>query len=413
MVRKKATFTSSIEDIQQFKVKVLHFLEKYNTFTFLDNNGYQILPYNYEFLAAAGVSRSVHFSEINQSKDWLFFQFDYEFEPLNPQEKKYQIYVPEVVIYQRASQTEICIECLGNPDEIFAAICQEANSYPINTIKAKPFATSISKEQYIKTIEQIRADIFLGKYYELNYCIDFQTRASIPLPNAFFHQLNQSNPAPMAAFCRQDKQYLFCNSPERFLCRQDDDIIAQPIKGTAPKGGDVGALADKKAKLKASVKDRAENVMIVDLTRNDLSKICKTASVQVPELFGIYAFTHVLQMISTVQGRLQAGTGFTDIWSATFPMGSMTGAPKTTVMAHIQSYEHFVRGRYSGSIGYIDPRGNFDANVVIRSLEYNAVTGLVEYKAGGAITYQSTAEQEWEEIIWKSKSMANAFDIAD
>lgn len=391
-------------------MKVLHFLERYNTFTFLDNNGFQIQPNRYEFIAAAGSLRIVDFEEIDQVQDWIFFQFDYEFKPNDSEDKKYQLYIPEVVVYQTSDSSDILIECFEDPLKIFHEINQQSSEYPTIRIHAKPFTTNISKEKYVQTVDQIRADIFLGNYYELNYCIDFQTSAQIPNPNAFFHQLNLRNPAPMSAFLRQENQYLFCNSPERFLYRADEKIIAQPIKGTTPKGNDTNTLERNKAKLKESKKDQAENVMIVDLTRNDLARICQIGSVEVPELFGIYTFTHVLQMISTVQGSLQKDLHFTDIWRATYPMGSMTGAPKTAVMSHIQKYEDFIRGKYSGSIGYIDPAGHFDSNVVIRSLEYNADKALVAYKAGGAITYQSTAAQEWEEIIWKSKSMNSAFE---
>jgi para-aminobenzoate synthetase component 1 len=158
--------------------------------------------------------------------------------------------------------------------------------------------------------------------------------------------------------------------------------------------------------LRNSGKDRSENVMVVDLVRNDLSKVCTEGSVQTDELFGIYSFPQVHQMISTISGQLKPGVSFTDILKASFPMGSMTGAPKRRVMQLIEQYEKTKRGIYSGAVGYIDPQGDFDFNVVIRSILYNATDRYLSYQVGGGITAYSEAEKEYEECLLKAAAIS-------
>ena len=154
-----------------------------------------------------------------------------------------------------------------------------------------------------------------------------------------------------------------------------------------------------------SAKDRSENVMVVDLVRNDLSKVCKEGTVRVDELYGIYSFPQVHQMISTVSGELKEEVCFTDILKATFPMGSMTGAPKNKVMHLIEKYEQTKRGIFSGAVGYISPNGDFDFNVVIRSIMYNADTSYLSFQTGSAITFYSDPEKEWEECLLKAEAI--------
>ena len=156
-----------------------------------------------------------------------------------------------------------------------------------------------------------------------------------------------------------------------------------------------------------SEKDRSENVMVVDLVRNDLSRICREGSVTVDELYGVYPFPQVYQMISTVSGELQNDISFTEIIRATFPMGSMTGAPKRNVMKMIEEYEKTKRNIFSGALGYITPKGDFDFNVVIRSVMYNASLKYLSFQAGSGITFYSEAESEWEECLLKAEAIKN------
>ena len=190
-----------------------------------------------------------------------------------------------------------------------------------------------------------------------------------------------------------------------FIARRGKKIISQPIKGTIKR--DIEALEDEtnRQQLYRSTKDRSENVMVVDLVRNDLSKICEDGSVEVEELFGIYTFPQLHQMISTVKGELKGKVDFADIVKATFPMGSMTGAPKRSVMQLIEKYEQTKRGIFSGAVGYIDPQGDFDFNVVIRSIMYNATFEHLSYQVGSGITFYSNAEEEFEECMLKAKAI--------
>ena len=221
--------------------------------------------------------------------------------------------------------------------------------------------------------------------------------------------LNTISPTPFSTFYKLNNQYLLCASPERFVKKDGDKIISQPIKGTAKRD-----LTNKtrdeqlKQQLINSQKEKSENVMIVDLVRNDLSKIAARNSVQVDELFGIYSFPQVHQMISTVSATIKDEIDFADMLKASFPMGSMTGAPKYRVMQLIEEYEQTKRGIYSGSFGYITPQNDFDFNVVIRSIVYNEQTKYVSYQVGGAITHYSNAEDEYEECLLKAKAMEKA-----
>ena len=252
------------------------------------------------------------------------------------------------------------------------------------------------KEHYLNTVAKIREDIRNGVYYELNYCMQFSAEAVID-PYALFYHLNKLAPSPFAAFYKMKDHFVLCASPERFLQKHNQTLISQPIKGTRKRIH--GTEDETIVELSNHPKDLAENVMIVDLVRNDLSRICKTGTVLVPELCKIYTFSHVHQMISTVIGELKEKTNVLDIIQSTFPMGSMTGAPKIEVMRNIDLLEDFHREIYSGSIGYFF-EGNFDLNVVIRSLEYNNC--VLKYSVGGAITYDSIAIEEYEECLTKA-----------
>lgn len=258
---------------------------------------------------------------------------------------------------------------------------------------------STTKEKYLEAIAKIRNDIRNGVYYELNYCISFSTFADLD-PYVLFYYFNELAPSPFAGFYKINDQYLLCASPERFITKMGDILVSQPIKGTRKRV--LGKEEETIEELRNHPKDLAENTMIVDLVRNDLSKICKPSTVQVPELCGIHTFSHVHQMISTVVGYLETGVNVNQILSALFPMGSMTGAPKIEVMKHIDELEDFTREFYSGSLGYFKG-GDFDLNVIIRSLVYfqNSLT----YSVGGAITYDSIAEEEYEECLTKASGI--------
>jgi para-aminobenzoate synthetase component 1 len=225
-------------------------------------------------------------------------------------------------------------------------------------------------------------------------------------PLQVYQSLTNISPNPFSAFYKRENSYLLCASPERYLYKKGRHILSQPIKGTV-KRDQTDTAEDEilKQQLYKSKKDRSENVMVVDLVRNDLGRVCKEGTVQVDELFGIYSFPQVHQMVSTVSGELKEGITFTDIIRATFPMGSMTGAPKRRVMQLIDEYEQCRRGIFSGAVGYIAPNGDFDLNVVIRSILYNSAAQYLSYLVGSGITFYSDAAKEYEECLLKAEAM--------
>jgi para-aminobenzoate synthetase component 1 len=263
-----------------------------------------------------------------------------------------------------------------------------------------------SKEDYIATVEQLRRHILRGDCYEVNFCQEFYAEGVALDPLAVYHSLSEASPNPFGGYYKLTDKYLLCASPERYLKKEGSHILSQPIKGTSKRSpADKAQDEQNRLRLYESPKDRSENVMVVDLVRNDLSRVCREGTVTVEELFGIYSFPQVHQMISTISGELVAGTGFTDILRASFPMGSMTGAPKKRVIELIAQYERSRRGLFSGALGYITPEGDFDFNVVIRSILYNHASGYLSYQAGSGITFYSDAEQEYEECLVKAAAI--------
>ena len=253
----------------------------------------------------------------------------------------------------------------------------------------------------MQNVRKIKDHIIAGDLYEMNYCQEFYAPNVKIYPFQLFPKLNRMTRAPFAAFYHWNQHFLLCGSPERFLKKEGQQLTAQPIKGTTKRGKNTEEDKKRSQTLSNSLKDRAENVMIVDLMRNDLAKICETGSIKVPELFGIYPFAQVFQMISTVEGTVKKELDWVDILAHSFPMGSMTGTPKIMSMQLIEQYEVSKRGLYSGSVGYIQPNGNFDFNVIIRSILYNAFHKYLSVMVGGAIVYDSVPEQEYEECLMK------------
>ncbi|OGX91573.1 hypothetical protein BEN49_19310 [Hymenobacter coccineus] len=307
-------------------------------------------------------------------------------------------------------QAEI-VEIHGTADGILAAIL--ATALPAGAPPQVPaLRPRLLKADYLRAVAAVREDILNGEVYELNLCQEFYAEHVQLDPTALFWRLNAASPAPFAGFVRWHDHYLLCASPERFLARRGPTILSQPIKGTRRRGLTPADDARQRQALLADEKERAENLMIVDLVRNDLARVAKTGSVRVPELFGLYPFRHVWQMISTVEATLRPGVALPEILRATFPMGSMTGAPKVRAMQLIEGYERSRRGLYSGSIGWVGPGGDFDFNVVIRSLQYRADTGYLSFQVGSAITYDSDAEQEYAECLLKAQGLLEALGTA-
>lgn len=401
---------------------MLSWANQFSICCFLDNNQYNTKYHSYEWLLAAGAAAIFSPQEnILQSlkdfsakhTDWLFGHVSYdiknEIEDLHSSHPD-NIQFPDIFLFQ----PQIIIQ--SNGDSILISSLEDEPSAVLNAIQAQPqhkFQTTnietkprISKEDYLNKIEALRQHILRGDCYEINFCMEFFAEDSIISPLNVYKKLTEISPNPFSCYYKCHDKYLFCASPERYLKKEGNIIISQPIKGTIGriKQNEYADEANKKI-LHQSYKDRSENVMVVDLVRNDLSKVCIDGSVKVDELFGIYTFPQVHQMISTIKGELKDNVDFADILRATFPMGSMTGAPKKKVMELIEQYEQSKRGIFSGAVGYITPEKDFDFNVVIRSIMYNETKKYLSYQVGSGITFYSNAEQEYRECLLKAEAI--------
>ena len=265
--------------------------------------------------------------------------------------------------------------------------------------------SKITKQTYLDNVEHLKSHIQQGDIYEINYCQEFYANEVEINPIELYFKLNKKSPTPYSCFVKHNHSYLLSASPERFIKKQGNKISSQPIKGTIKRGATLEEDEVLKHQLKNDPKERSENIMIVDLVRNDLSKIATRNSVKVEELCEIYTFPQVHQLISTISAEAKPEVDFKTIIHALFPMGSMTGAPKIRAMELIEQYEHSKRGLYSGTVGYIKPNGDFDFNVVIRSILYNSSSKKISYFVGGAITSLSEPEKEYEECLLKAKAI--------
>ncbi|MFZ9846711.1 MAG: chorismate-binding protein [Flavobacteriales bacterium] len=268
-----------------------------------------------------------------------------------------------------------------------------------NVISLQP---RITKEDYISTVNLLKKHIHRGDIYEVNFCQEFFAENAEIHPLEVYQKLLEKSPTPFASFLKMEEQYLLCVSPERFIQKQGNRVLSQPIKGTAKRSDNAQEDEKNKRALFESAKERSENVMIVDLVRNDLSTIANNGSVKVDELFKVYSFKQWHQMISTISCEVDNNISSLQIIKKCFPMGSMTGAPKVSAMRLIDENESMKRGIFSGAVGYIDENNNFDFNVVIRSLVYNAKTNYLSLCVGSAITAHCDAQQEYEECLLKA-----------
>jgi para-aminobenzoate synthetase component I len=312
---------------------------------------------------------------------------------------------PQVIVRIRRGEVEV-----SSKDKALLDKLSDENSWNItNTVSDEltkvDIKSRLSKSEYLDKITSVKNHIAKGDVYEMNFCHEFYGEKVTVDPFKIHQDLVSYSPTPFSSFFKMEDKYIMCASPERFIKKRGSQVVSQPIKGTAKRGVDVVEDQLLKKELVNSQKERCENIMIVDLVRNDLSQIAKDGTVKVDELCGVYTFPHVHQLISTVSCEVKQGLSSADLIQKCFPMGSMTGAPKVKVMDLIEELEESKRGVYSGSVGYFSPDGNFDFNVVIRSVLYNATNEYLSFSVGGAITHHSDPEQEYEETLLKAKGM--------
>ena len=430
-VKKASSFP--VNNFSDFKIKMLNWANRFSIFCLLDNHQYHPIATGFEApafecLLAVGVKDSIitdacytfsKLKEFNKKNEWLFGHLCYDVK--NETEKlssdnfdgigfpDAHFFVPEIVL--QLNDKQLTIFCDKDASVVFDEI--NAENLFINKKSADPFSIEnrISREDYIATVQKLQKHILRGDCYEINFCQEFFAVDAEINPLEVYQKLASLSPNPFAALYKLNDKFCICASPERYLKKTGSKIISQPIKGTSVrKPADINADELSRQQLQHSAKERSENVMVVDLVRNDLSKICKEATVHVEELFGIYSFPQVHQMISTIAGEVKEEIDWVDMLKATFPMGSMTGAPKKRVMELIEQYEQTKRGLFSGTIGYIKPNGDFDFNVVIRSVLYNSTDKYLSFQTGSAITFYCDAEKEYEECLLKAAAMKMALE---
>ena len=379
--------------------------------------------YQYEFLLGVGAhkicsSNNDSFDKLkvfhNSYKDWMFGHFSYdlknEIDKLTSENidnlnfPNLFFFIPKIVFIMK--EEALYVDTFSDKKETDIIIKEIENQ-----VGDEAFFSNLkmhkreTKQEYLKKIKQIKAHIKRGDIYEMNYCQEFFSENVSLDSESLFCKLNNKTKAPFSCFFHLENKYLLCFSPERFLRKDNQNLLSQPIKGTRKRSVEIQEDERLKTELQKSEKDKSENVMITDLVRNDLSKIASKASVKVDELFGVYSFKQVHQMISTISAEISSKYHFVDAIKGAFPMGSMTGAPKRKAMELIEKYETTKRGLFSGSVGYISPCADFDFNVVIRSILYNKSEKYFSVMAGGAITDKSVAEQEYDECFVKVKAI--------
>ncbi|MES1221052.1 MAG: anthranilate synthase component I family protein [Bacteroidota bacterium] len=403
---------------------MLNWAQQFSIFCLLDNHQYQIEPHTIECMLAAGYKRIISAGDqnslkalqefINNKPSWLFGHLNYdlknEIADLTSSHTDhirfpdFFFFEPEIII--RLGTNFLTIEC-DKPRQVYNNIIQSKIERHSVDQTVPDIKSRMTKAEYIDIINKLRRHILRGDCYEINFCQEFFAENTFINPAGVYERLSEISPNPFSGLYKLNDKYLLCASPERFIKKNGQHILSQPIKGTARRiAGNSKEDEQGKADLYQSRKDRSENVMVVDLVRNDLSRVCKEGTVRVDELYGIYSFPQVYQMISTISGELKENIAFTEILNATFPMGSMTGAPKRSVLQLIEKYEKAKRGIFSGALGYITPEGDFDFNVVIRSIMYNASDRYLSFQAGSGITFYSDPENEWEECLLKAQAIS-------
>lgn len=368
-------------------------------------------------------TKALH-SALSGERDWWFGYFAYELkdelEALSSTNfdglgfPTLYFFQPAKIIVLQHNQLRFLYQdmCSGDIEHDFSQIRALETAEGRVGEKHSPVALQlrISKAEYLAKVGTLLQHIHRGDLYEANFCQEFYAENTTIAPWDTYTRLNALSQTPFAAFLRLKDRYLMCASPERYLKKREQTVISQPIKGTAARGTTLQEDQYQKVQLAANPKERAENIMITDLVRNDLSKSALKGSVHVAECCKVYTYKQVHQMISTITAQVPNTKPPLDLIRETFPMGSMTGAPKIAAMKIIEALEATKRGLYSGAVGYFDPNGNFDFNVVIRSILYNAAKKYVSFSVGSAITAQSQPEQEYQECLLKANALRQVLE---
>ena len=422
----RTSIIKNIENPIQFKQHILIWAQQFREVVFMDSNDYPQDYSSYDCILAVDAFTSVKtdfhnaFEDLRQyqqtTKDWLFGYLSYDlkndievlnsnnFDGLNFPDLFF--FQPKKIFLLKENQLEI--QYLNMCDDEVEVDFEEIvmrQSIGVNNLETPIIQQRISKENYLEKVSKILEHIHRGDIYEANFCMEFFVENATINPLEKFQKLNEISKSPLAVYFKNNNHFLLSASPERYLKKVGDTLISQPIKGTSKRYSD--PIEDEKSKnqLANDPKERSENIMVSDLVRNDLSRTAQKGSVKVTELCGIYSFEQVHQMITTITSKIDSQYSEIDAIKTTFPMGSMTGTPKVSVMKIIEELEETKRGLYSGAVGYFTPKGDFDFNVVIRSILYNQENKYISFSVGSAITSLSVPENEYEECLLKAKAM--------
>lgn len=416
-----------LENSPLFKTKVLNWAQQFDTVVWLDSNSHEQKYAQYEAVLAIDTHRMLKsdysnaFEKLksfqNETSDYIFGYLGYDLkndiEALQSQNND-QLRFPDLYFFQPKkllflSKDKVEFTYLSPYKESietdYHAILNFNKEEQPATASNLNIKLRIHKEAYLQKVKTLLDHIHRGDLYEANFCQEFYSENSTIDPLEVYKKLNTISSPPFASFLKFEHNYVLSASPERYLKKLGDKVISQPIKGTARRATHKTEDQQLKENLENDPKEQAENIMIVDLVRNDLSRLSEKGSVVVEELCKVYSFAQVHQMISTVSAHVSEAIHPVDILKNTFPMGSMTGAPKVAAMEIIETLEETKRGLYSGAVGYISPNGDFDFNVVIRSILYNRLSKYVSFSVGSAITALANPEQELEECLLKAKAM--------
>lgn len=428
----RTQYIHTITDPEVFKHKLLLWSQQFDDVVWLDSNNYEQNYSSFDAVLAVdaftGIQTDVHngFEKLKEyqsiTKDWIFgyVTYDLKNDVEDLSSKNFDgLEFPDLYFFQPKKlflfkDNHVEIHYLNAvSDELETDLesirhCEEAQRSNLpNDIKIK---LRIAKDQYFEKVKNLLAHIHRGDIYEANFCQEFYAENAVINPLDTYLKLNAISKPPFATFLKCYDKYVLSASPERYLKKENTTVISQPIKGTSKRSDNVEEDEQLKSELAANDKERSENTMVVDLIRNDLSKTAIKGSVKVEELCKVYTFKQVHQMISTVTSEVRLNTHPVDIIKSTFPMGSMTGAPKISVMKIIEALEETKRGLYSGAVGYFTPAGDFDFNVIIRSILYNETNRYVSYSVGSAITAKSDPLKEYEECLLKAKAMREVLE---
>ena len=424
----RTTQTYSIDNPPEFKTRLLRWAQQHEEVLWLDSNEYPDRYSCFDAILAVEAFTAIQtdyegaFGKLKEyqesTADWIFGYLSYDLKNDTEEltsENFDQLEFPDLFFFQLKKLfllkgNTLEVQYLRMVDDEIADDLNEINAtliaeFPASSGGSARVVARIGKAEYLEKVRKMQEHIHRGDIYEANFCQEFYAEDLQLEPLETYQRLNSISHPPFAAFLRSGCHYLMSASPERYLQKTGQTLISQPIKGTARRSADPQEDKLIAEELARDEKERSENIMIVDLVRNDLSRTAAKGSVEVEELCGVHSFKQVHQLISTVKATLAEGIPAVEVLKTTFPMGSMTGAPKISAMKIIEELEESKRGLYSGALGYFTPEGDFDFSVVIRSVLYNQERQYASFSVGGAITAKSIPEKEYEECLLKARAM--------